>query len=216
MVLIGSAPQDSVSFGVAAGFPQGRIINVYQLQDNASMLKGQHTIKFGAEVDQQRSPNVYLPGNNGVFVFTSFSDVIANNPVRNSDRVGQSDPSLLGVGSGSLCPGRLENQEQFHAESWHAMGLVSAGDQPAARSKREATNGCESAVVDILPLSQTTVPSIPEALKNFAPVVGFAWTPQILNGLLGVDKTVIRGGFRIAYDPAFYNMFLNVATAAPR
>ena len=34
--------------------------------------------------------------------------------------------------------------------------------------------------------------------------------------LLGVNKTVIRGGFRIAYDPAFYNMFLNVATAAPK
>ncbi len=80
MVLIGSTPQDSVSFGVAAGFPQGRIINVYQLQDNASMLKGRHTIKFGAELDQQRSPNVFLPGNNGIFLFTSFSDMIANNP----------------------------------------------------------------------------------------------------------------------------------------
>ena len=40
MVLIGSAPQDGVSFGVSPGFPQGRIINVYQLQDNASMQKG--------------------------------------------------------------------------------------------------------------------------------------------------------------------------------
>ena len=55
-----------------------------------------------------------------------------------------------------------------------------------------------------------------QALKNFAPVVGFAWTPHFMSGLLGVDKTVIRGGFRIAYDPAFYNMFLNVATGAPR
>jgi len=26
---------------------------------------------------------------------------------------------------------------------------------------------------------------------------------------------VIRGGFRIGYDPAFYNIFLNVATSAP-
>jgi len=29
------------------------------------------------------------------------------------------------------------------------------------------------------------------------------------------DKTVIRGGYRITYDPAYYNIFLNVATAAP-
>jgi hypothetical protein len=34
--------------------------------------------------------------------------------------------------------------------------------------------------------------------------------------MFGRDNTVIRGGFRIAYDPAFYNMFLNVATAAPK
>src|SRR6202030_1999977 len=50
VILAGSAPQDIVSFGVAAGFPQGRIINVYQLQDNASMSKGAHTLKFGAEI----------------------------------------------------------------------------------------------------------------------------------------------------------------------
>ena len=28
-------------------------------------------------------------------------------------------------------------------------------------------------------------------------------------------QNVIRGGYRITYDPAYYNMFLNVATAAP-
>src|SRR5438093_8034108 len=32
---------------------------------------------------------------------------------------------------------------------------------------------------------------------------------------LGADKTVIRGGYRVAYDPAYYNIFLNVATSAP-
>jgi len=37
----------------------------------------------------------------------------------------------------------------------------------------------------------------------------------MFKGLLGENKTVIRGGYRIAYDPAFYNIFLNVATAAP-
>ena len=51
----------------------------------------------------------------------------------------------------------------------------------------------------------------PNALHNFAPVLGFAWTPNIH----GDNKTVIRGGFRLAYDPAFYNMFLNVGDSAP-
>ena len=33
--------------------------------------------------------------------------------------------------------------------------------------------------------------------------------------LTGHEQTVIRGGYRIAYDPAYYNIFLNVATSAP-
>ena len=66
-----------------------------------------------------------------------------------------------------------------------------------------------------LPLSQTTVPYIPQDVNNFSPVVGFAWTPRIMKKIMGEDKTVIRSGFRIGYDPSFYNMFLNSATRAP-
>jgi len=45
-------------------------------------------------------------------------------------------------------------------------------------------------------------------------VVGFAYTPRFLPSLFGVDKTVIRGGFRIAYDFAYYNIASN--TKEPR
>jgi|SRR5215467_381563 len=64
-----------------------------------------------------------------------------------------------------------------------------------------------------LPTSVTTVPEIPNHYKYFGPNIGFAWNPHLL-GMTGT-KTVVRGGFRITYDPAYYNMFLNVATAAP-
>jgi hypothetical protein len=45
-------------------------------------------------------------------------------------------------------------------------------------------------------------------------VLGFAWTPRLAQSLTGPDKTVIRGGFRLAFDPQFYNMFLNVGDSA--
>src|SRR5262249_342497 len=66
-----------------------------------------------------------------------------------------------------------------------------------------------------VPTNVTTVPKIPEDKNNFAPSIGFAWTPRIWQGVFGQDKTVFRGGFRINYEPAYYNIFLNIATSAP-
>jgi hypothetical protein len=63
--------------------------------------------------------------------------------------------------------------------------------------------------------SLTTLPRVSNDTNNWAPNIGFAWTPRFWQGLFGQDKTVIRGGFRVTYDPSYYNIFLNVATAAP-
>jgi hypothetical protein len=215
MLLVGAAPQDSVPFGVFPGFPQGRIINVYQLQDNASKLIAHHTLKFGGELDQQRSPNVFLPQDNGLFEFTSFSDIVADNPFG----------SIIALGS-PILPFKEWDVGTYFQDDWRVkdnltlnLGMRWDWYQQAINllhnnSVRSQT-GTNPLWSTALPLSQTTVPSVPEKLHNFAPVVGFAWTPRIWQSVTGGDKTAIRGGFRISYDPQFYNMFLNVATSAP-
>jgi hypothetical protein len=35
------------------------------------------------------------------------------------------------------------------------------------------------------------------------------------NRILGNNKTTLRGGYRLAYDPPFYNIYLNISSAAP-
>ena len=215
MVLIGSAAQDSVTFGVAAGLPSGRIINVYQLQDNASKLLGRHTLKFGGELDQQRSPNLFLPFNNGAFIFNSFSDMVANNPATTQIALG--NPRLpfkeWDLGTYVQDDWRIKDNLTLNLGmrwDWYQQAINLLHD----RSVTQQT-GPNPLWSTSLPLSQTTVPSVPQALHNFAPVLGFAWTPRIAQSLTGADKTVIRGGFRLAYDPQFYNMFLNVGDSAP-
>jgi hypothetical protein len=66
-----------------------------------------------------------------------------------------------------------------------------------------------------LPLNLTTVPKLPNHYRNFGPVVGFAWTPRVFPKVLGTDKTVVRGGFRMAYDFAYYNLATNVEGSSP-
>ena len=215
VIMAGSAPQDRTSFGVAAGFPQGRVINVYQLQDNASMSKGLHTIKFGAEVAQQRSPNVFLPENNALPVFLAFSDLVANDPFETQIALG--NPKL---------PFKEWDLSFYLQDDWRIksnltlnLGLRWEWFQQAANllHDRSVANqkGSDPLWDPTLPLAQTTVPSVNQDLNNFSPVIGFAWTPGFAKKVLGENQTVVRGGFRVAYDPTFYNMFLNEATAAP-
>ncbi len=66
-----------------------------------------------------------------------------------------------------------------------------------------------------LPLSVRTFPKFPTKTNAFGPSIGFAYSPQWGGFLTGSGKTVIRGGYRLLYDPPFYNIYSNMATAAP-
>jgi hypothetical protein len=64
-----------------------------------------------------------------------------------------------------------------------------------------------------LPLSATTSPTIGAVHDLFGLSIGFAWSPH--GPLMGNGKTVLRGGYRQTYDPAYYNTFLLNAISAP-
>ena len=80
-------PTSLVDFGMLSGFPQGRTINNTQVQDNASMVRGRHVMKWGGEYDRQRSPNYGLFNVNPAFTFADFNSFVANTPVRRAPRV---------------------------------------------------------------------------------------------------------------------------------
>jgi hypothetical protein len=61
-----------------------------------------------------------------------------------------------------------------------------------------------------------TFPRIPSTKNAFGPGVGFAYSPQWGGWLTGHGKTVIRGGYRLTYDPPFYNIYLNISSASPQ
>jgi hypothetical protein len=67
------------------------------------------------------------------------------------------------------------------------------------------------------PIDNRTAQKLPIDKNNFAPRVGFAWSPNFdfLGSRFTGGRTVIRGGFGIAYDPSFFNIVLNTVTAAP-
>ncbi|MBV8890641.1 MAG: TonB-dependent receptor [Acidobacteria bacterium] len=201
--------------GQSFAFPQGRIINVYQLQDNASMVHGKHVMKWGGEYQRQRSPNYGLFEINGVLTYQDFNSFIANTPLQTQVAYGQPVLSF-----------KENDFALYFQDDWRAkenltvnLGLRWEFFQQASNLLHDESvaqqTGPHALWDKALPLGLTTVPKLPNHYRNFGPVIGFAWTPRILPGLFGNDKTVIRGGFRIAYEFAYYNLATNVQGTSP-
>jgi outer membrane receptor protein involved in Fe transport len=208
-----------LTFGMATNLPQGRTINNTQVQDNLSWARGHHTFKIGGEFLKQRSPNVFLPNINGAYNFQQtgtpdgdFSAFLQDNPLQISLTDGPKnfnfkewDIALYAGDDWRIKDNLTLNLGLRWDYSSQAINLL--------HDLSVATQHGPSPFWDpTLPDSITTVPSVPNHFKYFGPNIGFAWKPRFFGA---GDKTVIRGGFRITYDPAYYNMFLNVATAAP-
>jgi hypothetical protein len=205
-----------LGFGPATNFPQGRLVNTWQAQDNFNYVLGKHALKAGVNWTYQRSPNTFLPNVNGAYRYSNMTSFINGTP--NRIQVAEGNPVL---------DFREYDTFLYAGDDWKIsqnltlnLGLTwTYYGNPAqlftdVTSKREA-NPATALWLQSLPLSVRTNPAIPTVMNSFGPSVGFAYSPQWGGFLTGHGKTVIRGGYRMLYDPPFYNIFLNVSTASP-
>jgi hypothetical protein len=205
----------NLAFGPSTSAPQGRIVNSYQFQDNWSYVLGRHALKAGINFTYQRSPNFFLPNVNGSYTYSSYATLAQNTTSSISATAG--NPVLDFREKDSF----LYVQDDFKLRSNLTLNLGltwSYYGQPANLFHDKTTAqqaGSQPFWNPALPTSVTTFPSTPSPKASFGPNVGFAWTPGMTNRILGNNKTTIRGGFRYAYDPPFYNIYLNIASAAP-
>ena len=203
-------------FGLNGAFPEGRIVNTWQAQDNLNWVKGKHTFKAGVNYTYQRSPNTFLPNLNGAFRFANWESFAANTP--NRVRIAAGTPTL---------DFREHDTFLYAGDDWKVrqnltvnLGLTwTYYGQPAnlfndLTTQRESNPATAFWRQDI-PLSQRTSPKLDAPTKSFGPSLGFAYTPSWGGFLTGHGKTVFRGGYRFLYDPPFYNIYLNIANSAP-
>jgi hypothetical protein len=240
---VGVSPTDGnpiLAFGPNSAAPQGRIVNTYQIQDNWSYVHGKSQWKAGVNFTWQKSPNIFLPNFNGTFNFAAipatntqtvvtpdctitpgenlspFSAFACNAPT--NINISDGNPKIEFSEKDTFL--YVQNDYKLRPNLTLNLGLTwSYYGQPANLFHNETVAAARSANPlwdPALPLSVTTFPSIPAPKNSWGPSVGFAWTPSMDNFLTGGNgKTVIRGGYRLSYDPPVYNIYTNIATSAP-
>jgi hypothetical protein len=241
----------SLSFGTANNLPQSRKVDVYQEQDTLSSTLGNHFVKVGFDLRQQKVDNFFLPNYLGVYRFGGTGSLSSGTSLCPLCRFFDEAGNARSVGSVSayafenLLLGRpdrvnfalgnpniktTQNDYFFFVQDdWRVrsnltlnLGLRYEYSTTPFNPIIEDINAREAdpnrAIFNTaFPIETRTAQKLKTDKNNFAPRVGFAYSPNIkfLGSRFTNGRTVIRGGFGIAYDPSFFNIVLNTVTAAP-
>ncbi|MGH9947572.1 MAG: carboxypeptidase regulatory-like domain-containing protein [Pyrinomonadaceae bacterium] len=208
------------TIGPATNIPQGRTAKVYQYADTLNVVKGKHSVRFGAEYKALPTIVPFLPNFNGTFSFNSLA------------RIQNNAPSAISVALGNPLLEFSERDQYYFVQDdfkprpnltlnlgvryeYTGQPINQLNDLTVARESNASTAFFNPS----LPLDQRVVPRIPSDKNNFAPRVGFAWSPRpsggFLKTLFGENATVLRGGYSWAYEPAFYNILVNILSNTP-
>jgi hypothetical protein len=193
------------SFGVWEGLPQGREQRTYQFTNNFSFVKGRHNIKTGGEYYYLQADSVFDALFRPLIQFANFADFQAGRPLLWQQRFGN-----------SVRENRIKNFFAFVQDDWKVsrnftlnIGLrMEWAGGPIERngliSNLNLNNNSSFGAAGAGPfgLLELGKPSF-AGNTNWGPRLGFAWNPG------NSTRTVIRGGYGIAYDFIFLNPITN-------
>jgi hypothetical protein len=231
--------------GSTSNLPQGRITNTYELYDNISLIApfgaSKHSWRWGYHVRREDARRFLDGSARGNFSFVNFTDfATGGGPNKN---LAQVNTATLLFGS-TLCywqryPWDAYWQDTYKLKDNFTLNYGVRYEYPSAihQVRNQATNFIPGVGPVLLGsnkvLAIDTTESGPSSLffkqapftlsdtgvnsdkNNFAPVLGFAYTPRFSEALFGKDDTVIRGGFRMGYDEIFNNIPANMGLNAP-
>ncbi|HLM55321.1 MAG TPA: TonB-dependent receptor [Pyrinomonadaceae bacterium] len=195
----------NLGIGPQSNLPQGQFSNNYQLYDTINYIRGAHSFKFGGEYRNLIATSQFLPRGRGDYIYVNFEDLVR-------DVVPTFDP-VRGVGSGAF----TFNQEKYYVfvqDDWKAtpnltlnLGLRYEYNTLPRDSALQALNAISNQPGFI-------TFGVPKTDKNnFAPRVGFAYSPEFDGGWGGWffgkrGQSSIRANFSMSYGEVFGNLSL--------
>src|SRR5579875_3547862 len=223
--------------GTANNYPQGRVTNTYELFDNMSWVApfgaSKHSFRWGYHVRREDAKRFLDGSARGSFNFVNWSDFASGLVNTSSFHTGNT------LAYWTRYPFDLYWQETYKVKDNFTLNYGIRYEYPSAiyQTRKEATNFIPGVGPMLLGTNQvlninpavngpasffyTTAPftlsnsGVHSDKNNVAPVVGMAYTPRFADKIFGHDDTVIRAGFRVAYDDVFNNIPANMGLNAP-
>lgn len=186
-----------IRLGPNVNGPQSYIQNTYQIADNVTWIKGSHSFKFGFDGRDNTSAINFISNVRGLYQYRSLDryllDLVPDYQAQRA--VGGSLPYS---GNNYALYGFANDDWKVTRNFSLSLGLRYEFTA-VPRSMKEYTMNSLADVPGVLTFFEPQ----PQK-KNFAPRIGFAYSPG------KSASTSIRGGFGIAYDQIFDNIGTNV------
>jgi carboxypeptidase family protein len=207
------------TLGFSDNGPQPRKDQTYQVTDNFSIIKGNHTMKFGFDGRRFQVDNPFFFQNNGHF------DFLAANSTGQSSGNSAVDflfgnPDDYGQNAGGVINARAYEYYGYAQDSWKVKSNLTinfgTGYDIETPYKNNQNGGL--AFNCFIPGQQSKIfPSAPNSLNfpgdpgcnnagattkynHLAPRFGFAWSPELGKISGGSGKFSIRGGVGVYYN----------------
>jgi hypothetical protein len=191
-------------YGGGTTNPKKHILNNFQFKEDVTWFAGGHSLKLGGLLERfqfnQRSD--FYPGGNFTFgSLSSFlvSDATAGNFIRpGSDDIRGWRQTLLGLylhDDWKLAPGFTLNA----GVRYEIITSPTEANDKVATVRNLSPEHLYSLTEDKIDVGDPYIKN--PSLKNFAPRVGFAWTP------FGSTKTSVRAGAGVFHDQILFNSY---------
>jgi len=203
-----------LQYGIEGRLPVVLTQNTFEGRDVLTWTRGNMTWKFGGELRHEQDNSNRKRNQRPKFFFDNFLSLANDAPffeeTQDIDpRTGGSPESAFYFRQNSY--GLFaQNDWKFRPNITFNLGLRWEYQSPLTEKHGRLTNYVfgPNGIVDGRVVE---VDSLYNADRNnFAPRLGFAWSPARLR-----DRAVVRGGFGISYDRHFTNLFSNVRFNPP-
>ena len=217
--LIGfNAANSRTAIGLAVNLPQFRTNNIYQIQDNLSWNRGNHAIKLGTNIIENRIQSFFFPTIRGLLRYATLNAFV--NDFAEAANINKPLPGGEAINNYNWFDVHFYGQDEWKIRPNFSLTYGLRYERPgeATLSLLPANERIVDTAGGDVRFAMQPVPKVDR--NNFQPRLGFNWNPRtdpdgILGFITGGDKLVFRGGYAVTHDYTFINIALNVASSFP-